>query len=145
MSKVVSSTQLTDQQRQALEIMAAGGTEKEAAEAVGVSERTVYRWRNNPSFAAALLSADPHTLKTIFTDVLRVGGKSIVLLERIIDGDPKQYPIGAKLRASAIILQHLGSLYQLVGLEEQIAEVKAKLEAIAQSKVSEEGRTRVWN
>jgi hypothetical protein len=130
MSSIQSSAQLTDSQRQALAVLTEGGTSEQAAKAAGVSERTVYRWRSNPAFAAALLSADPHSLQTIFTDVLRVGGKSIMLLEKIIDGQGKEFPLSAKLRASAIILQHLGGLYQLVGLEAQIAEVKAQLEAL---------------
>lgn len=41
-------------QRRVIELLAQGATRREAAKASGISERTLYRWLNDPTFAQEL-------------------------------------------------------------------------------------------
>ncbi len=42
----------------AAELLGSGKTRREAAEAIGVSERSIYNWRNDPAFREAVLDAE---------------------------------------------------------------------------------------
>ncbi|WP_188881584.1 helix-turn-helix domain-containing protein [Alicyclobacillus cellulosilyticus] len=55
MTKAVKTRQLSIEQENAIDLLLMGKSDREVAEAVGVTRQTVWEWRNrNPDFIAAL-------------------------------------------------------------------------------------------
>jgi hypothetical protein len=93
-------TGITPKQQRAIEALLAGRTKIEAAQAAGVTDRTLRYWFNNPTFRAALTHAANHP---------PIGtpdpAASLTRLTQIMN-DKKATPAD-RLRAVAHIIRHL--------------------------------------
>ena len=97
-------------------------TEKDtrsAAKAAGISERTAYRWVQDPAIQAALLNAEGAALEQVTRGLLRLARGAVDTLEEAMDDTGAR--TSARVRAADIVLQRLLQLRELVTLEERIS------------------------
>ncbi|WP_446667059.1 helix-turn-helix domain-containing protein [Flexivirga sp. B27] len=66
----MTAADLSEQQRRAVEMLAAGTEPAAVADACAVSARTLRRWRNRPDFAAAVADAVSGTFRDARSAVL---------------------------------------------------------------------------
>ena len=79
----MSQVTFTGSQLQAIELLAAGGkTNSEIAEIVGVSDTTIYNWKNNKDFCEAVLVRSQELFRNTQPDVVNA------LVKRAKQGDP---------------------------------------------------------
>jgi len=123
--KNITQKNLTPRQRKAIESLLTSGNVKEAAEKAGVKRQTVYKWFKQPKFKAALADAQRTALESLSRALVRLGDKATATLENAM-GD-QDAPLGAKIRAANIVLANLLRLWELVNLEQRVADLEAKL------------------
>ncbi|WP_333767733.1 helix-turn-helix domain-containing protein [Streptomyces sp. IBSBF 2435] len=114
-----------DQKPRAAALLARGlSTDKVGAE-VGVSGRTVRRWREDPAFAADVREARREILGEI-TDAIAAASRDAVdtLREALVDKSP-----AIRVRAATALLGALPAVREHVDLAERIAEIEAAQEA----------------
>lgn len=76
-------TEFTGSQLNAIELLSLGGkTNKEVAEVVGVSETSIYNWKNNKDFCEAVLVRSQELFRNTQPDVVNA------LVKRAKQGDP---------------------------------------------------------
>ena len=85
-------------QRRAAELVGKGATRKEAAAAVGRSERTVREWLKRPELDAVVRQVRQETLEPTVAGVLRQALSAVTR-----DGRPDH---ATRLRAAALLLQN---------------------------------------
>ena len=114
---------LSDRQRRALRAILECPTFKAAAEQARVSPRTLRRYLHDPDFAAALAEEQRRLLRF---GMMRAGS----LLERALDVVSLDMEPGARadmrLRAAALVLQHVTRLLEFFDLEERIARLEER-------------------
>lgn len=91
----------SDRQRAINELLASGNQTK-AAEAAGVTGRTLRRWLCEPAFVAALDEAQNQLLDDVTNDLVRASHDAVALLHRIVK-DPNAKP-SLQIRAAQIVI-----------------------------------------
>lgn len=89
---------LTSIQNKALNLLAAGRTEKEVAAETGVGARTISRWKTNPHFKALLSQASAAMYDMAVAELVAGSQDAAKELKRIIS-DPD---VSSKTKISAI-------------------------------------------
>ena len=115
---------LRPEQRAAIRVLLTR-TVKEAAEAVGRTRTTIYRWLKEPTFKAALLEAEGEALAALSRALVHLGEKATNALEVVFD-NPKESG-SVKVRAASVTLSQILKLRELYLLERRVAEIEKKL------------------
>lgn len=97
-------------------LMISGVSVQEAAGAVGISERTGYRWAQDRNIMAPVLEADAVALAVLVRRLIIAGARAIGLLLDVLNDEAA--PIGARVRAADIVLSRLLQLREIVTIEE---------------------------
>jgi ABC-type transporter Mla subunit MlaD len=121
----VTSKDLNWRQRKALPLLVVNPNLAEVADIVGVTERTIFRWLNDPSFHIALRAAEGEAINAATLRLLALGDKAITVLEGIID-DQGEATNQRRLAAQAV-LDYLLKLRELRNIEERIASLEAAI------------------
>lgn len=104
MSGLVPKNQLTENQRRCAEILATNEINKytipEIAEMLGVSERTVYRWKRDPAFIRYKNQISEEVMEDFLSDAY------VQLRALLTEGKSEK----TKLEAIKLILQNRGKL-----------------------------------
>jgi len=119
---MTSKTVLSSKQRAALESLATGATQREAAEAAGVKERAVRRYVADPHFVAALRAAQDAALGETVRRMASGTRGALDVLTAIMDD--KTIAAGVRLRAADLWLQHTWRARELQDLAERIAAIE---------------------
>src|SRR5262245_32806396 len=78
------------QHEAAIAVLAAGGTQQDAATAAGVSRETVSRWHKHPGFAARLNEHQATAVQDHNLRLARLRGKALDVVEESLDaGDAR--------------------------------------------------------
>ena len=117
---------LNTKHRQCIRLLADGLTVAEAAQVLGVGERTVYNWRAKPEFLAALRSADADNLREISRKLTTSSDTALGVLETIMNDTTA--PASVRVRAASEILNHRARFYELVNLGDRLADIETRLE-----------------
>ena len=104
-------------QRRAVELLLILGDPSKVAETVGVSRATLWRWRQQPAFQAAVATAEGAAMEKLSRDLLRLSGLAISALE---DALSKSQKPSYRLRAAALILEQLTKFRELQSLEQRV-------------------------
>jgi hypothetical protein len=97
-----SDTSLSAVQRRAIVVLLATGSPSQAAEAVGVSLRTVRRWQASRSFSEAVREAARGSAAEALSQLLAAGLEAVeALREAVRTGSP-----ALKVRAAQILLEN---------------------------------------
>lgn len=118
------STKLRSNQNKAIEAFLLGGNVTIAAHMAGVSERTIYTWRQDPDFKAALLAASDEQLADT---VLALSGASLKAVRVLVGIMMKESTKDVvKIQAAALLLSNSLRLRELFGLEQRVRELEER-------------------
>lgn len=120
---------LSAEQRRAVMVLAQGGTIADAARAADRTERTIYRYLQEPHVTAALRAAEQEKIGELSRKLTGASDKALDVLIDVLDDPAGTYKAGAKLRAAALVLQHRAAFYELSELADRLAALEKRLEA----------------
>jgi hypothetical protein len=115
-------TGLTEAQKKAAEVLLGGGSTSQAAQAAGVGQSTIYRWKQKGAFILALRAHDTdglHRKVKSFSDLVDRG---IEVLFDILDSHKESTT--NKLRAIRIATQQYKGLTELTELAERLEAIE---------------------
>ena len=114
---------LTARQKKAIEALLSGYKVKDAALAVGVSDRTLARWRDDKAFASELQRRSGQAVKDAAT---RMTGNMDAMLDVLLEvANDDMAPRHVRVRAATSWIDRQGRLVEL-------AEVLERLDALEQ-------------
>lgn len=116
------SPTLSARQRRAVEALLSTGEVSAAAQTVGVSRQTLYRWLAEPAFTAAVRSAEAQALDDLSRMLVRLGRTAAGTLARAM-ADPAT-PAATRVRAADAVLGRLLQLRELATLEARVGELE---------------------
>lgn len=116
-----------DAKDQAALLLARGMTTDKAGEALGVSGRTIRRWREDPAFEAGIQSARRALLTEAVAALGAAARDAIAALHAALTDDSA----GVRVRAASVLLGALPNFSEHVDLEQRIAALE---DAAAQQK-----------
>ena len=122
------SENLTPKKRKAIAALAGGQDFERAAEAAGVTVRTLHRWRSDPRFMAELRAADSEQLGEI-ARVLNGASRDAVTVLMGVMNDAKAKP-DLRIRAAGEILKHRASFFELTTLEARLTDLEGRLKEL---------------
>lgn len=117
---------LTPKQERAIRALLTSKNVGEAAAAIGVSERTLYRWLTDPAFRAALSVAEGDLLDAATRRLLTLQDDAIGAFEDVLTGGPDVTDT-ARLRAAQAVLDYLLKLREMRSVEERLTALEAKV------------------
>ena len=109
-----------------LNALAAGRSVKEAAEAAGLSERTVYRRIASPAFQGRLQALRDELITVALGELVGGASEAVATLKRLLQARDERVQLGAartlleqvlRLREALSLEQRLAALERQVGLE----------------------------
>lgn len=109
---------LTSKQYKAIEVLLTTGNITKAAEAAGVTAKTVHVWLKSEPFRAEVQAGEALALESLSRSLVALGEDATQALH---DAMSKTNPPGARVRAADIVLSRLLQLRELVELEQRIA------------------------
>lgn len=109
--------------------LAAGRTVPQAAQAAGVSERTVRRWREDPAFRDQVTELRTGLLDLALGQLSEAAVEAVATLRAALTAPPSQArATGARVAAARAILSMLVPLKEVLDLEERINALEAEAE-----------------
>lgn len=116
---------LQSNQRKALENLIAGSTVAQTAAIVGVSEKTIYRWKaEHDDFQQALKEANDRILSDTVMALTVASVKAVQALVDVLDDDTAEH--NHKISAAKAILDSTINLRKLYDHEERIIALEAQ-------------------
>jgi hypothetical protein len=125
LTPAATALDLPDNQRLALEALVAGQKRTEAAEAAGVTRKTVHRWLLDPVFLTALHQARCEAWTEVTGELHAHGLHAVRTLAAVLDCDQPR----ARVLAARAVLELSGKAIELENLIGRCALVEAELEA----------------
>lgn len=122
MSKKVTEKAITPRQSIAIERLLNGGTVQGAADAAGVSRKTVYKWLSIPAFQEAINSAQAEAMARLSRALIALGGSAIETLGETMSD--KTQPPAVRVRAADIVTNRLLTMRESVEFEARLAELE---------------------
>ncbi len=123
-----STPRVSAKQQRAIEVLLVGGTEQQAADAAGVSRRTVSQWRHQvPAFAEAFQAARRDLLQRTSSRLHAATGYAVKALEDVVK-DAKVAP-ASRVSAARSIIELSQKAYETDDLEVRLHEIEEQMEA----------------
>lgn len=116
---------LTPKQEKALAALLTQPTTHEAAKAAGVSRATLFRWLNDPVFAAAYREARGRLLESTLTALQSAGPAAVATLLNVMENATSNP--GAQVSAAKAILDAGLKARDMLEIEERLKTVEALL------------------
>lgn len=113
-----------DAKSRAIILLARGTSTDKAGEAVGVSGRTIRRWREDPDFEAEVRTASKELLAEARAALGGAARDAIATLHAALQ-DPS---VALRIRAASVLLSTLPAISEQFELEERLAALEAALE-----------------
>lgn len=113
---------LTTKQRRLIAALLSESKNLDAAKKAGVSEATIYRWLEDPTFQAALRAAEGQAIDVATRQLVTLQDSAIETVKTIMT-DTKT-PAGVRLRAARTIIDSLLRLRELRNMEERLAQLE---------------------
>ena len=123
----VSGFVLDSVRLKAIDAIVAGGDDTAAAEASGVTPRTIRRWKGEPAFAGAIVEAQDRMLEAVSVDLVRTARGAVAVL-RIFLADGNMKP-QVRLRAAEILLNSTLRWRELRDIERRLATLEESVNA----------------
>jgi len=111
--------ELSPKQHVAINALLAQSGVDSAAKQAGVTQRTLYRWLDEPAFRLVLNSALDKSLDAAARGLVRLTEKAIRTVENVLD-DSELHP-ATRLRAADMVLVNVLKLFELRTLAQRVA------------------------
>jgi hypothetical protein len=95
---------LTERQRRAIGLLVAGKTQAAVAQELGVNPRTIWEWKQDPAFVAALKAEIEAIREAMQARVLALADKALNALERTLESGDSD---SARVAAARLVLDRL--------------------------------------
>ncbi len=105
MAGIKNSRQLTHRQERALRALLAYPTVREASRAVGIPERTLYRWVSQRRFRTILEEAETDPLGVDRARREYLADDALGVLHQVMSD--QESPVAARIEAARVFLQYL--------------------------------------
>jgi len=119
---LADNVSLRPNQAKALESLLTTGNLTTAAEAAGVSRRTLHRWLNEPAFRLALATAEAEALAAVARSMAFNADKAAAALVSILDAP--EATDRDKIAAAKAFLASLPTVRLLGSIEGQLSELR---------------------
>ncbi len=121
-NQTVAQPILSPKQRRAVEALLTTGDVQAAAQQIGVSRDSLYRWLKQPVFIEAVRAAEAQAIDDLSRLLVRLGRTaSGTLAKAMNDGTT---PMATRVRAADIVLNRLLQLRELATLEARVVELE---------------------
>ena len=120
--------QLDRKQENAIVALLAQRNVEEAANAVKVPPRTLYRWLKEPKFQAAYRQARRQAFGQAVARLQQISGAAVATLGKIMV-DP-QAPAASRVRAAHTVLEHAAKAIEIEDLNARVAALEASLDPV---------------
>ncbi len=97
----------------------------EAAKAVGIGERTLWRWIGEPEFAAAVAAAEGGAIDEATRRLVQMQTSSLDVLQAVLDD--RRVPIAIRMRAAGMAIDFMLKLRELRNVEARLAALEAAM------------------
>jgi len=114
----------TTKKLKAINALLSGKTNKQTAQIVGVSERTIYRWLSDPSFQSELSEAERQMIESATRQMSGLQEKAINVLEQLLESQNASPQI--RLRTANSILR-LSLAYRDRNIERRLFQLEFSL------------------
>lgn len=115
-------TELKPKQEEAIIALLSNRTVEDAARAVKITPRTLYRWLNEPCFAAAYRQACRTAFGQSTARLQQISSAAVSVLTRVMI-DPAT-PAAVKVRAADSVLHHAAKASEIEDIEARVAELE---------------------
>lgn len=119
------SQNLTGPQLAAIDAMLGGASHGDAAEAAGVTARTLRRWRSSPAFRLELTKRSTESLDDVTRQLTAAAGEAAGVMRSVLNDEDA--PPGTRLRAADLLLGHSSRLLELHNLLQRLDDLEARL------------------
>jgi len=116
-------SQITRNQKRAINALLKYPTVEQAAGAIGVNSRTVFRWLDDPGFRLELSRVEGEALDRIGRRLLVMSEQALSAIQDILD-DPKKPGNTNKRLAAALILDQTMKLRELRNIESRLSDLE---------------------
>ena len=120
--------EITSNQRQAIEALAGGATNEQAAIYAGVTERTIYKWRLDPAFSQALTDASGAILSDTIRALTASAISAVETLKTIAEDQTEKG--STRVSAARAILESTIRLKEAVEFEKRLATLEGAINEI---------------
>ena len=120
------SSNLTRKQEEAIIALLTHRGVEEAARAVGVGTRTLYRWMKEPEFEAEYRAAKRTAFGQSIARLPHLSGAAVSTLGKIMLDSTT--PPSVRVRAADSILNHAAKVIEIENIEERVSEIERALE-----------------
>ncbi len=124
MSEIVK--ELSPKQTQAIRSLLTKPNIALAASDVGVSDRTLYRWLDEPLFKQVLIQAEDQALDAATRGLVSMTNQAVLVITSLMV-NPNTHP-AIRLRAAEAVLSNTLKLYELRNLAARVATLEHKHE-----------------
>lgn len=114
--------ELPIRQRKAVLVLAATGNTTRAAKEAGVTQQTVYRWLEDPTFRNELRAAELQVLENLSRRLMDLTSKAITTLDGLLSDKNST----TRLRAAQTIIEGALKLREIMSIEERVAKLEAQ-------------------
>jgi hypothetical protein len=116
------STRIGAKRAQAVAALLQAHSVGDAAQVVGVSTRTLQRWKSDPAFAAALLDAQSEIFHCVSVEVRSLALDAVRTLGQVLRDEKSPTP--SRVRASAAILAMLTKTHDREVIEARLTRLE---------------------
>jgi transposase-like protein len=117
-------TDLTIKQHKAIAVLLTGATMPEVARQIGVNERTLFRWQNDPTFKAELDRQRRELAQQALASLQGLADRAVTRLGRLIDSESES----VALRACQFVLEQAREHIELHDLAERVSDLESMTE-----------------
>jgi len=116
---------LNGRQISAITRLLAGDRVSLVAEAVGISERQLWRWLKQPAFRQALAEAQGAAMTTTAAALVGLCLQATDAVEAILQDDTATH--AARLRAAQLVFEHARALHEMTALESRVSRLEERI------------------
>lgn len=115
-------TKLKPKQQEAIAALLSNRSVDDAARAVKVTPRTLYRWQNEPDFDAAYRKARRAAFGQCVARLQQASSAAVSVMLKIL-ADPSA-PASARLRAADMVVTHSAKAIEIEDVEARVSELE---------------------
>ena len=116
--------------QRAIEILLTGESIRKAAAITGATERTLYRWLNDPEFKRELDGRQAAIIEEVQAGLIMLASKAVIALGEVLER-PEQRSANVKRLAAVSILDQLLHFREYVSFEARLLRLEEEIQNYA--------------